>query len=346
MWFLRWIPYAIEHVVDPFVTDQINAPAGVNLMWNSSITLISLALAPGHARRWANPRLQRGHGRIGRVERVVRLPPAGRLTSSRLASAGRWCRVRVLAVRRVAHGAPPEPHRPSGSRRCSCSFSTSSSAERRYSPGASARRLASWRPASSSSSRKSWPRRPSALPCWWPYCWWSGCIGGWRSGNPQDASSRRSFLPGSPSACSPPGLWRRSSWARSGSTGQLQNLETFSTDLLNVVIPTQYQLFSPDFATPVLRQVQRPVPRSNGVSRRPAPRPARRHRRHALARCPDPRRRGHGDDPAGRFIRARAPGERSFDRGPHALGPDQPRAAHRTRAARSPDRSTCGWRLP
>lgn len=46
MWFLRWIPYAIEHLVDPFVTYQINAPTGVNLMWNSSVTLISLALAP------------------------------------------------------------------------------------------------------------------------------------------------------------------------------------------------------------------------------------------------------------------------------------------------------------
>lgn len=46
IWFLRWIPYAIEHVVDPFVTYQINAPAGANLMWNSSIPLIGLVLAP------------------------------------------------------------------------------------------------------------------------------------------------------------------------------------------------------------------------------------------------------------------------------------------------------------
>jgi hypothetical protein len=46
MWFLRWIPYAIEHLVDPFVTYQINAPTGVNLMWNSAAPLLSLALAP------------------------------------------------------------------------------------------------------------------------------------------------------------------------------------------------------------------------------------------------------------------------------------------------------------
>lgn len=46
IWFLRWIPYAIEHGVNPFVTYQINAPGGANLMWNASIPLISLVLAP------------------------------------------------------------------------------------------------------------------------------------------------------------------------------------------------------------------------------------------------------------------------------------------------------------
>ena len=33
--------------------------------------------------------------------------------------------------------------------------------------------------------------------------------------------------------------------------GRVQDLETFSTDLLNVVVPTQYQLFSPEFATDI-----------------------------------------------------------------------------------------------
>lgn len=46
IWFLGWIPHAIQHGVDPFVTYQINAPAGANLMWNSSIPLISLAMTP------------------------------------------------------------------------------------------------------------------------------------------------------------------------------------------------------------------------------------------------------------------------------------------------------------
>lgn len=46
IWFLRWIPYAIENGVNPFVTYQVNAPAGANLMWNSAIPLIGLAMTP------------------------------------------------------------------------------------------------------------------------------------------------------------------------------------------------------------------------------------------------------------------------------------------------------------
>ena len=45
-WFLGWIPYAIRHGVDPFVTTQLNAPDAVNLMWNTSIPLWSLLAAP------------------------------------------------------------------------------------------------------------------------------------------------------------------------------------------------------------------------------------------------------------------------------------------------------------
>ena len=46
IWFLRWVPYAISHATSPFVTQQINAPTGVNLMWNASILLIGLVLTP------------------------------------------------------------------------------------------------------------------------------------------------------------------------------------------------------------------------------------------------------------------------------------------------------------
>ncbi|MEW6226397.1 MAG: hypothetical protein AB1627_17390 [Chloroflexota bacterium] len=46
MWFLRWVPSAIERGLDPFVTYQMNAPTGVNLTWNSWMPAIGLALAP------------------------------------------------------------------------------------------------------------------------------------------------------------------------------------------------------------------------------------------------------------------------------------------------------------
>ena len=46
MWFLRWVPTAIERGLDPFVTHQMNAPTGVNLMWNTWAPPIGLALAP------------------------------------------------------------------------------------------------------------------------------------------------------------------------------------------------------------------------------------------------------------------------------------------------------------
>ncbi len=46
MWFLRWVPTSIELGLDPFVTYQMNAPTGVNLMWNAWTPAIGLAVAP------------------------------------------------------------------------------------------------------------------------------------------------------------------------------------------------------------------------------------------------------------------------------------------------------------
>ena len=46
IWFLRWMPYAVAHGTDPFFTGLLNAPAGVNLMWNSSIPLLGLVASP------------------------------------------------------------------------------------------------------------------------------------------------------------------------------------------------------------------------------------------------------------------------------------------------------------
>ena len=46
IWYLRWIPYAIAHGTDPLFSGLINAPDGVNLMWNTPTVLLGLAASP------------------------------------------------------------------------------------------------------------------------------------------------------------------------------------------------------------------------------------------------------------------------------------------------------------
>jgi hypothetical protein len=46
LWFLRWVPYAIAHGQNPLVSDYLDYPAGINLMWNTSLPLVGLVLAP------------------------------------------------------------------------------------------------------------------------------------------------------------------------------------------------------------------------------------------------------------------------------------------------------------
>jgi hypothetical protein len=46
IWFLRWVPFALEHGHDPLVAHHLNYPDGVNLMWNTSLVLPGLLLAP------------------------------------------------------------------------------------------------------------------------------------------------------------------------------------------------------------------------------------------------------------------------------------------------------------
>jgi hypothetical protein len=45
-WFIRWIPHAISHGWNPLFTTHLDYPDGVNLMWNGSIALPSLLVAP------------------------------------------------------------------------------------------------------------------------------------------------------------------------------------------------------------------------------------------------------------------------------------------------------------
>lgn len=46
MWFLTWLPQAVLHGHDPFQTDFIHYPVGVNLMWNAYGPLLSVIAAP------------------------------------------------------------------------------------------------------------------------------------------------------------------------------------------------------------------------------------------------------------------------------------------------------------
>ena len=46
IWFLRWAPYALAHHINPFVTFQLNTPDGVNLMWNASMVSLSIIVSP------------------------------------------------------------------------------------------------------------------------------------------------------------------------------------------------------------------------------------------------------------------------------------------------------------
>lgn len=42
IWYLGWTPHALAHGLDPFFTTQLAAPAGVNLMWNPSMPLLGI----------------------------------------------------------------------------------------------------------------------------------------------------------------------------------------------------------------------------------------------------------------------------------------------------------------
>ncbi len=46
LWFLRWYAFALAHGQPLFVSDYINYPGGVNLMWNTSIPLLALLVSP------------------------------------------------------------------------------------------------------------------------------------------------------------------------------------------------------------------------------------------------------------------------------------------------------------
>lgn len=46
MWWLRWVPYALGHGLNPLYTHYVNAPAGASAMWNVSVTALGAVFAP------------------------------------------------------------------------------------------------------------------------------------------------------------------------------------------------------------------------------------------------------------------------------------------------------------
>src|SRR2546427_1133667 len=46
VWFLRWVPFALGHAENPLITNYLNAPSGVNAMWNASMPVAGVAMWP------------------------------------------------------------------------------------------------------------------------------------------------------------------------------------------------------------------------------------------------------------------------------------------------------------
>lgn len=46
IWDLRWVPFAISHGLNPFFTNYLDYPSGANLMWSGLFPLPALLLAP------------------------------------------------------------------------------------------------------------------------------------------------------------------------------------------------------------------------------------------------------------------------------------------------------------
>ena len=46
LWCLAWFPYALGHGLNPLVTHLVRFPGGANLMWNTSMPLLGVLLAP------------------------------------------------------------------------------------------------------------------------------------------------------------------------------------------------------------------------------------------------------------------------------------------------------------
>jgi hypothetical protein len=46
IWYLGWIPHELSRAHNPLLTDYLSYPHGVNLMWNTSLLLPGVVVAP------------------------------------------------------------------------------------------------------------------------------------------------------------------------------------------------------------------------------------------------------------------------------------------------------------
>ncbi|MBL7494808.1 hypothetical protein I6A84_43690 [Frankia sp. CNm7] len=45
-WYMGWVPHALGHGMNPFVTDAINFPDGVNILWSTPVVLLAVLVTP------------------------------------------------------------------------------------------------------------------------------------------------------------------------------------------------------------------------------------------------------------------------------------------------------------
>ena len=46
IWWLKWVPYAITHGMNPFRSTYVDAPVGVSAMWNTSVLALGIVFTP------------------------------------------------------------------------------------------------------------------------------------------------------------------------------------------------------------------------------------------------------------------------------------------------------------
>src|SRR5438132_1811281 len=46
IWYLRWLPFALSHGMNPLFANYLDYPDGINLMWQTSVPLLGLLMWP------------------------------------------------------------------------------------------------------------------------------------------------------------------------------------------------------------------------------------------------------------------------------------------------------------